>query len=80
MATLELLTTEHCQLCDDAFDVLLASPGLRGAQLKTTDIALDDALVAQYGERLPVLRLGASELDWPFDVEAVHNFLQGAQR
>lgn len=30
------------------------------------DIAEDDALLARYGERIPVLRAGERELGWPF--------------
>lgn len=64
---LVLLSTEHCTLCDAALDALLAMPEVAGTPLEVRDIASDDALVARYGERLPVLLVGDRELDWPFD-------------
>lgn len=60
----ELLTTEGCHLCDQALEVIRrAAPAL---QLTLTDIAEDDELIAQYGEKIPVLRMAKTELCWPF--------------
>jgi hypothetical protein len=64
--TLTLLSTEHCTLCEQALDLLLSMPELRGLTLEVVDVARDDALLERYGMRLPVLILGARELDWPF--------------
>jgi predicted DCC family thiol-disulfide oxidoreductase YuxK len=63
---LVLLSTDHCTLCDRALDLLLSMPELRGWQLRVVDVADDAALLERYGERLPVLRIGVRELDWPF--------------
>ncbi len=44
------------------------------ARLHAVDIAEDDMLIAEYGERIPVLRRGDRELGWPFgllDVSAL---------
>ncbi|MCU5786865.1 hypothetical protein B27N_01868 [Alcanivorax marinus] len=44
------------------------------ARLHAVDIAEDDTLIAEYGERIPVLRRGERELGWPFgllDVSAL---------
>lgn len=60
----ELLTTVGCHLCDQALEVIRrAAPTL---ELTLVDIAEDDALIEQYGEKIPVLRLANGELCWPF--------------
>jgi len=70
-----LYSTDHCTLCEQALDLLLSMPELAGTQLKVVDVALDDALQARYGERLPVLELASGAdsraLDWPFDAPIV---------
>ena len=77
--TLELLTTASCSRCDEALDWLLSMPELAGRTLATRDVVDDDALLARYGERVPVLRLrgaaGVAELDWPFDVPRLRRLL-----
>lgn len=61
-----LLTTVGCHLCEQALDIIRrAAPQL---QIHLLDIAEDDALIAEYGERIPVLRLGGQELQWPFSL------------
>jgi len=67
MLQLELYTTDHCSLCEEALDTLLGMPEVAGLSLSVIDIADDDALVAQYGEKIPVLRAVNTELSAPFD-------------
>ena len=81
---LTLYSTDHCTLCDQALDLLFSMPELAGQSVQVVDVATDDALLAQYGERLPVLeamtgghRSSTVEvLDWPFDAEAVLSALE----
>ncbi len=62
--TLVLLTTTGCHLCEQAQALIRrAAPGV---DVELLDIATDDALIARYGERIPVLRCGERELAWPF--------------
>ncbi|MEQ8861079.1 MAG: glutaredoxin family protein [Pseudomonadales bacterium] len=68
---LTLLSTAHCSLCEQAFDLLASMPELRGSALRVLDIADDAALVERYGERLPVLLVEGHELTWPFDAAAI---------
>lgn len=75
-AAFVLFATEHCHLCEQARDVLLAC-GL-GGRYTLVDISDDDQLMARYGLRIPVLAGGARELDWPFDEHAVHALLATA--
>ena len=70
-----LYSTDHCTLCEQALDLLLSMPELQGLALAVVDIAGDDALESQYGERLPVLRSGDAELNWPFDAVDVRRFV-----
>lgn len=70
-----LYSTDHCTLCDLALDLLFSMPELQGRSLEVVDVAADDALLDRYGERLPVLRLGACELSWPFGVQDVSAML-----
>lgn len=72
---LELLVTASCSRCDEALDWLLSMPELAGRALVTREVMDDDLLLARYGERVPVLRVDGSELDWPFDAEALRRAL-----
>ncbi len=58
-------------MCQQALDLLFSMPELHGLSLTVVDIATDSALIDQYGQRLPVLRINDAELDWPFDAQMV---------
>lgn len=70
---LDLYGTDGCHLCHEAQRLLQAA----GARWHDVDIVDDDALLACYGTRIPVLRRGDSgaELDWPFDAGRLAEFL-----
>lgn len=70
-ASLVLLSTDHCSLCERALELILSMPELRGRSLEVVDVADDAALLDTYGPRVPVLVVGGRELDWPFGREAV---------
>ena len=76
MKQLTLYSTSHCHLCELAHTHLLHFPD--GFKLEVIDIADDEALLAQYGLRIPVLRRNDSktELDWPFNLSDVVEFLK----
>jgi len=66
---LVLLGTKGCHLCDTAEVLLAQAASARALSWTYRDIALDDALVSQYGERIPVLLLpDGRELNWPFSL------------
>jgi len=73
---LTLFSTDHCTLCDRALDLLLGLPELRGSALDVVDVATDTRLLEHYGPRLPVLRAGSREIDWPFSRADVLRLLQ----
>lgn len=64
-----LLGTRGCHLCDIAEALLRQAAAARSLQWEYRDIALDEALVSRYGERIPVLLLpDGRELGWPFSL------------
>ena len=73
---LTLYSTSHCHLCELAHTHLLHFPD--GFKVEVVDIADDEALLAQYCWRIPVLHRNDSktELDWPFNLSDVVEFLK----
>jgi hypothetical protein len=71
MTRLVLLSTDHCTLCERAFEMLASMPELRGVRLDVVDVAGDEVLLERYGEHLPVLVAGGRTLTWPFDAATV---------
>jgi hypothetical protein len=73
---LTLFQRDDCRLCDLALEVLAHA---RVPDFSSIFIDDDAALEACYGERVPVLRNEDSgcELNWPFDADALREFLGG---
>ena len=78
--TLLLYSTSGCHLCEQAKTmidfILLKKPNLFA--LEVLDIANNDGLFEKYGVRIPVIRFenNGSELSWPFDMNALNEFVQ----
>lgn len=76
-----LYTTAGCHLCEQAAAMLEYLQGRYSFELESVDIARDEALVDQYGIRIPVVkRRGGDqgserELGWPFSVEELAGLL-----
>lgn len=69
MAMLTLYGTQGCHLCDKAEALLRYAALARAIEWRYVDIALDPALVEQYGTRIPVLTgTEGRELGWPFSL------------
>ena len=63
MRTLTVLGREGCHLCEEALAVVRRLLGGRDdVRLETVDIESDDALLAAYLERIPVIALDGEEL------------------
>lgn len=73
MSRLILFQRDDCHLCDQALALLAEA---RVPDFHSAWIDDDAALEQRYGLRVPVLRDDSSgrELDWPFDVHALHAF------
>jgi glutaredoxin len=71
---LTLFQRDDCPLCDAALEVLALA---RAPEFAHVWIDGDAGLEARYGDRVPVLRDEAhgTELNWPFDVDAVRALL-----
>jgi hypothetical protein len=70
-------TTSDCHLCELAEELMTQTPIDPPVPVDVVDIAQSEALVARYGNRIPVLRRADNdtELDWPFTQEQVLTFL-----
>ncbi|CAM4254585.1 glutaredoxin family protein [Vibrio neonatus] len=66
-----LYSTEGCHLCEQAY-ALLSQVGI---ELQVIDIAFDDALFARYGVTIPVVQYNKQELNWPFDLQQLQQWL-----
>ena len=63
MRTLTVLGREGCHLCEEALAVVRRLlDGRDDVRLQTVDIESDDALLAAYLERIPVIALDGEEL------------------
>ncbi|GAD90330.1 hypothetical protein VHA01S_040_00100 [Vibrio halioticoli NBRC 102217] len=66
-----LYSTEGCHLCEQAHSLL----NQVGIEPQTIDIAFDDALFARYGVTIPVVQYNNQELNWPFDLQQLQQWL-----
>ncbi|CAH0525999.1 glutaredoxin family protein [Vibrio hippocampi] len=70
---LTLYSTQGCHLCEMALE-LVAQIGLSDAT-QVVDIAFDDTLFERYGVTIPVLKVEQAELNWPFDLTSLTQWL-----
>ncbi|MEX1199188.1 MAG: glutaredoxin family protein [Methylophaga sp.] len=72
-----LFTTAGCHLCDLALEQLLTLQQQMPIQVNSVEIGDDDALIAEYGVRIPVVKVpNNAELGWPFELPELLAFLQ----
>ena len=77
MATVVLYARPGCHLCDDARAVIEAARAEVAFVFEEVDIESDDALVRDYGLRIPVVAVDGDEL---FEISVDHNALLAAVR
>jgi hypothetical protein len=82
MSQLILYGTLGCHLCELAeaqLAGLLAESQIQqlAIEIECIDISDDDALLARYAERIPVLQrvVDKVEIDWPFEERLLRDFL-----
>lgn len=66
-----LYSTEGCHLCEQALTLLL----LCHVKVDVVDIAFDDELFIRYGVTIPVVQNKTSELNWPFNLQQLQQWL-----
>ena len=73
VSVIELYGTAACHLCDQAIAMLDRT----GCAFLYIDIADEDDEFGRYALRIPVLRRAdnGAELNWPFDISAVLEFI-----
>ncbi len=73
---LSLYSTSHCHLCELAQALVMQISSTD--KVKLVDITEDDALLAQYELRIPVLQRQdtKAELNWPFSESDIYQFLK----
>ena len=74
MTNYTFYTTEGCHLCEQAWDLILAT----GFQLEFTpiDIIYNATDIERYGVRIPVIKnnISEKEIGWPFDAQQLTIF------
>ena len=68
---IELMHTEDCHLCEQAFEML----NFLQLEFKAIDISVSAELIEAYGLHIPVIRVSDQELGWPFDPNDIQAFL-----
>lgn len=72
-----LFTTAGCHLCELALAQLQTLQQQLAIQIDSVEIGDDDALVAEYDIRIPVVKcVNKAELGWPFALPQLKAFLQ----
>lgn len=71
---LYLYSTSHCHLCELAYAFVVQLPDIA---LEVIEIADNEALLAQYSLRIPVLQRQdtQAELNWPFNTAEIIKFI-----
>ena len=72
-----LYGTSACHLCEEAEAIIQPIQQIFGFMLQKIDIAGTDALISEYGTRIPVLycKETTQSLEWPFDESQLINFI-----
>ncbi len=73
-----LYSSEGCHLCEEA--LALCQQATQPILLTVVDIVDYDDLVELYGQQIPVLQRDSNgkELFWPFDLNALNQFIEQA--
>jgi glutaredoxin len=72
-----LYSTSGCHLCEEAGRLIRS---IQGFAVTEVDIATDEALLALYATRIPVLRAvdSGAEIGWPFSAQQVQAWIHRA--
>lgn len=77
---LQLFTTLGCHLCEQAESMLqqLTEQAEKNFSWEAVEIANSDAMVENYGERIPVIKRNDTqeEIGWPFTLQQLELWLR----
>ena len=77
MSLVTLYTKPGCHLCDDALNVLRRVQQLQPFTLEEVNVQADPALLAEYGEQIPVVTLnGAFLFEYEVDETRLRQLLK----
>lgn len=78
MSEFYLLTTERCELCTQALQILHELPLDEPIRLHVVALEQQPELLDEYRWLVPVLVNGTTdqELRWPFDAQQAQNFIE----
>lgn len=73
MLELNLYTTSHCHLCEQAEAILNSIVNDYDIHWNSIEIADNERLLELYGTKIPVIQINGTrtEIAWPFDSTAV---------
>ena len=73
MLELNLYTTSHCHLCEQAEAILNSIVNDYDIHWNSIEIADNERLLELYGTKIPVIQINGTrtEITWPFDSTAV---------
>ena len=74
---LELYTTSHCHLCEEAEALLVQVGEELSFNYNKIEISNNEDLLTTYGTKIPVLRNMSTqqELCWPFDKQSIYQLI-----
>lgn len=74
---LELYTTSHCHLCEEAEALLVQVGEELSFNYNKIEISDSEDLLTTYGTKIPVLRNMSTqqELCWPFDKKSIYQLI-----
>ena len=74
---LNLYSTTHCHLCDQATDLLDSLSEQYDIRWMNIEITEDSALLECYGSKIPVLKRqdNNAELEWPFTTQQIETLI-----
>ncbi len=77
MLELNLYSTSHCHLCEQAESLLMSLSEQYDIQWHTIEITEDDKLMQMYEIKIPVIKRtdNDNELNWPFTSQQLIQFL-----
>ncbi len=78
MRQFTLYSRVYCSLCDVMLEALEKQQKTLPFEITVVDVDMDPALDEQYGELVPVLMDGTTEIfHYHFDEKRLHSYLQG---